>query len=311
MLDLRQLEAFRAVMLAGSVTGAGDLLGLTQPTISKLIAQLERRIAMKLFDRERGRLVPRAEAQAFLTQVDKIFKVVEETARQAQQLARGQVGRLRVVAIPPLALGILPQAITQFSREHADVEIALSVRGSSYIGEWVETQQADIGLFSHTGPIAGLETEIFYRAPAICVLPRSHPLTGKRKLTPQDLAGQRFIGLGRETAFHHRVDRVFVEAGVERHALIHAGQSAIACAMVAQGAGVTVVDPLSALHSFEIGGVVLRRFSPEVMFEARIVTSPLMPRSLLAEAFLLRLAEARKDLDLKLQAALRQSGPRN
>ncbi|HWG06312.1 MAG TPA: LysR family transcriptional regulator, partial [Beijerinckiaceae bacterium] len=114
MLDLRQLEAFRAVMLVGSVTGAGDLLGLTQPTISKLIAQLERRIAMKLFDRERGRLVPRAEAQAFLTQVDKIFKVAEETARHAQRLARGQVGRLRVVAIPPLALGIVPQAITQF-----------------------------------------------------------------------------------------------------------------------------------------------------------------------------------------------------
>ena len=41
--------------------------------MSKLIAQLERRIAMKLFDRERGRLVPRAEAQAFLMQVDKIF----------------------------------------------------------------------------------------------------------------------------------------------------------------------------------------------------------------------------------------------
>ena len=61
-MNLRQMEAFKTLMFAGSVTAAAELLRLSQPTISKLIAQLERSTRLRLFERRKRRLVPTQEA---------------------------------------------------------------------------------------------------------------------------------------------------------------------------------------------------------------------------------------------------------
>src|SRR5256885_16706891 len=65
-MNFKQLEAFQAIMLSGSTTGAAERLGLSQPGISRLLAQLEQDLGLRLFIREKGRLVPTQEAEALL-----------------------------------------------------------------------------------------------------------------------------------------------------------------------------------------------------------------------------------------------------
>ncbi len=69
MINTRQIEAFRAIMLAGTVTGAAERLRISQPAVSRLISQLESKSKLKLFQRQRQRLHPTPEAIAFYREV--------------------------------------------------------------------------------------------------------------------------------------------------------------------------------------------------------------------------------------------------
>jgi DNA-binding transcriptional LysR family regulator len=308
-MNLRQLEAFRAVMRSGSVTEAGKLLRLTQPTISKLIAQLERSSGLKLFVRDKGRLVPRPEAEKLLRQADRVFSAVEELGRNAKRLATGAGGHLRIVAIPPLAMRFLPDAVTSFLERRPDVRITLNVRGSSYVPNWIATQQADIGFTSSATSAAGMASEGFMSGAAVCILPKGHRLAAARTIRPRDLEREEIISLGRETAFSHLLDRVFAEAGVTRNVIAETGYSMIAGRMVANGRGLAIIDPVSALDQFDSGDVVLRAFEPEVRFEIKLVHPAHGGLSLPAQAFLRHLEDARKTKEKRLRSALRAGLP--
>jgi DNA-binding transcriptional LysR family regulator len=304
LTSIRQLEAFRAVMLAGSVTRAAELVRLTQPTVSKLIAQLERAMDLKLFERSRGRLIPTPEAEALLHQIDKVFAAVDEVGRNARQLAQGRSGHIRITAIPALGLEFLPRAVASFLEARPDMRVTLNIRASRYVAEWVATQQADLGFVSGTIAAPGTVSEIFQEVSGVCVLPRGHALARKRAIKPADLANERFVSLGRDTAFRYLLDRTFAEASVSRRIIIETNYSASACALVAAGAGVTIVDPISALDRFELGGVVLRPFYPEVKFEASILTPFQASRSLLAQEFLTHLSKLQRDANDRLRKAV-------
>ncbi len=304
-MNLRQLEAFRAVMRSGSVTEAGKLLRLTQPTISKLIAQLERSTGLKLFMRTKGRLLARPEAETLLRQADRVFQAVEELGRNTKRLANGHGGHVRIVAIPPLALRFLPDAAASFLERHADMRVTLNVRGSSYVPDWIATQQADIGFTSSAAPMAGMAAEPFMTGAAVCILPQNHRLAGVRTLRAKDLERENIVSLGRETAFSHLLDLVFAQAGVSRNVVAETGYSSIAGRMVAKGRGVAIIDPVSALDQFEAGGVALRAFEPEVRFETKLLHPTQGGLSVPAQAFLRHLEGVRKDYEKRLKTALR------
>jgi DNA-binding transcriptional LysR family regulator len=305
MINLRELEAFRALMLAGSVTGAAQMLRVTQPTISKFVAQLERRSKVRLFDRNRGRLAPRSEARRLLAQVEKVFSAVEEVERSATQLSRGDVGRIRIVSIPPIAFGLLPAAAAAFGRCRPDVQISIDIRGSSHIGEWLTTDQADLGFVSGRPKFNGFVTECVYRSNAVCVLGKGHPLAGRKALSAKELAGENFIALGRDTAFQHMIDYAFDDAGVAPTIVLRTGYSAVACALAARGAGAAVVDPISAFNRWECGDATLRRFEPIIEYESSAVAPQRTLKSDLIREFVACVETAGHDLDARVASALK------
>lgn len=285
-VSVRQLEAFRAVILTGSVTGAADMLHLTQPTVSKLLAELEYRTGLTLFDRVRQRLVPRPEAHSLFQRVDKTFAALEEVTRDARRLAHGQSGHLRIVAMPAFGLSVLPRAVGAFLRERPDVTVDFNIRASTYVTEWVANRQADLGFATATPVSSGVTLAQFERLQGVCVLPADHRLAGQAVIRPKDLDGERFVSFGRESAFRHLIDEVFRVEGVARRIVIEVGYAAAACSLVAADVGVAIVDPLSALDAARAGNVTLARFAPEVPFIVDTVFPSGVASSVLATQFL-------------------------
>src|SRR5271154_2441336 len=105
-MNLRQIEVFRAVMLAGSVTDAARLLRVSQPAVSRLLRHTEDRLGMPLFKRTKGRVYP---------------------TEQAQVLAESRSGRLRIAVSPSLGLAFVPKAIALFCKPRPKVKISLEV----------------------------------------------------------------------------------------------------------------------------------------------------------------------------------------
>ncbi len=97
-LNLRQIEAFRAAFQTGSMTAAGDLMGITQPAISRLIRDLEAEIAIRLFDRTGGRITPTPDAVALFREVERSFHGLDRISRAAAELRGRREGALRIAA---------------------------------------------------------------------------------------------------------------------------------------------------------------------------------------------------------------------
>src|SRR5262245_3427845 len=113
-MNLRQIEAFRALMLSGTVQGAADLMRISQPAVSRLLGELERSSGLALFDRARRRLRPRPEAHLFFREVQQAFAGLDRLRQKAHDIRAFGLGELRVATVPALAVGFIPQVCQAF-----------------------------------------------------------------------------------------------------------------------------------------------------------------------------------------------------
>ena len=114
MLNIRQLECFRAIMTTGNMTQAAEMLGIAQPSASSLIANLEHSLGFELFDRSKGRLIATPEARALLPDVVLSLETVELTKHRARQIKEDRRGDLSIVSYPDIAIDFLPSLLSRF-----------------------------------------------------------------------------------------------------------------------------------------------------------------------------------------------------
>lgn len=280
----RQLEAFRAVILRQSITRAAEMLHVTQPAVTRLILDLETEIGFSLFSREKGRLFPTSDALLLYQEVERSFVGVERIAHAAQQIRSLTRGSLNVAAAPALALNLLPEWITDFTRAHEGVTVSLLVHGTRLVGELVASEQCDIGFVTYTTWQPGVRLETLFSASMKCILPGRHRLSRKRVITPEDLAGEKFISFPRELDTRRIVDDIFASRHIERVMSAECQLSAAIATFVARGAGVSIIDPVSTDYLTE--GISVRDFAPAIPFEYGVVTSDRLAPSRLTSAFL-------------------------
>ncbi|MDH3234423.1 MAG: LysR substrate-binding domain-containing protein [Alphaproteobacteria bacterium] len=262
-LNLRQLEAFKAVMETGTVSQAAGVLNVSQPAVSKLIANFERAVGFDVFDRAHGRLAPTPEAAILYNVVERAFVSVAQIGQSAIDIRERRHGRLMIGVMPALSTGFIQEVATEFLVDRPRVTLTLDARSSARVIESLAGQQLDLGIVAAGLDHAGVETEFFCRVEAVCVLPSDHRLAKKDVIVPTDLDGEHFISLTMLDRIRPRIDHPFEEAGVRRILRIDTPMAASACAFVAKGAGVAIVDPFSALEARD-GRIVIKPFAPAV-----------------------------------------------
>jgi DNA-binding transcriptional LysR family regulator len=294
-VNIRQLEAFRALMIAGTAKGAARLLGISQPAISKLIEQSEKNLRLTLFDRSRGRLTPTPEARLLFEEVERTFIAVDKVHEIASDIKTANAGSLTIAALPALGLGLIPKAVARFHLAHAATRISISIQTSAKIEESAAAQHIDFGIAEFPFARLGMETEDFCRVEHVLGVPASHPLAKRRIVKPEDLAGSPFISLTRSTVGRHMIDQVFVQAQVERNMMVEAQFAAVIASMIAQGVGVGLIDPFTAAD-FRDKGVVALRFEPKIEFHVGILHPTHRPMSRVAREFLAVLRACRNEV---------------
>jgi DNA-binding transcriptional LysR family regulator len=283
-LQHRHIEVFRAVMTAGSVTGAAALLFTSQPTVSRELSRLAQLLGFTLFDRVKGRLQPTQQALALFDEVQRSYVGLERIAGMAASLRQFTHGQLSVVCQPAFAHFLLPGACKAFLAAHPGVSVSITTQESPLLEEWLSAQRHDLGLTEHDVPPPGTQLTPLMQADEVCVLPAGHALAHKRKLRPVDFQGLPFVSLSPSDPYRLQVDAVFRQAGVERRQVVETHSAASVCAMVQQGLGLAIVNPLTALD-FVDRGVVVRPFSVSIPFRVSLVRPVHRPRSPLVDVF--------------------------
>ena len=187
-ITLRHLEAFRAVMVRRTVTGAAEMLGVTQPVVTRLIADLEQRIAIALFTRDKGRLAPTPEATLLFADVNQSLMGIERIANAASGIKALKLGHLEIAAAPNMALSFLPRAIASFSLERPETLITMHMHSSSTVLDMVQSGRCNLGFAMvpvHATRHGNSETLV--SAKMVGVIPVGHRLATRKVLNPEDL----------------------------------------------------------------------------------------------------------------------------
>lgn len=285
-LNHRQLEAFRALIQTGSVTEAAKRMHITQPATSRLIADLESNVGYVLFRREKKRLSPTPEALALFEEVDRSFIGIGEIAEAAKEIGNFRRGSLRIASLPALALEFLPRIITQFCNDKPDISISLQIHSSQRVTQCVASQQYDLGFTETQTANAAVNTRLLCDAPMLAILPKGHAMLKHASLTPKHFEGENFVSLGSNYSPRKLIDAVFQANDVKRKLQIETQLSLAAGNLVASGAGVSIIDNVTACNLRDLGLVETRPFVPEITFNYWVLHPSHWPLSRLGETFL-------------------------
>jgi len=299
-LTHRHLEVFRAVMSAGNVTRAAAMLHTSQPTVSRELARLELVLGFALFDRVRGRLQPTARALALQAEVERSWLGLERIADTARALREFAQGRLAIACLPALAHALLPDAIRRFVAAWPQASVSITPQDSPLLETWLTEQHFDIGLTERREAPPGTDIAALLEADEVAVLPEGHALLARRVLQPRDFTGQPFVSFAPADPYREQIDAFFAAQGIARLLSLETRSAVSVCALVRQGLGVAIVNPLTAME-LAGQGLQVRPLGWSIPFHVSVVTPQFRPANPLREPFVAALHDAAATLRGRLK----------
>jgi DNA-binding transcriptional LysR family regulator len=246
-MNLSYFAAFRAVMLAGTVSGAAQMLGRSQPAVSRLLDKLEYELGVQLFERRKGLVTPTPHAHTLLTEIERAYVSLDSLRLSALRLAKGEESQISIATMPALGIDFIPYVLSQFHSDWPNIKITLSVRTSARVEEFAAAQQIDFGLAEMPYSRSGFKVETFSTAPYVVAIPRKHPLAERSSVGLEDLASTLFISYSSFAPGRHLFDQASRTSGIETQYIYETNLSAPAYSMVKRGLGVAIIDPFTAV----------------------------------------------------------------
>ncbi|MGN6317156.1 LysR family transcriptional regulator [Trinickia sp.] len=265
-MKFRLIEVFKAMLEFGTVTAAAHSLKISQPAMTKLIAQLQEELDLVLFEQRGGRLVPTAEARALAGSMQRAWDGVIELKEAAREIRDMRRGQLSIVASPGIAQTLMAEFVAQFAKESQRLTINLHSQSSPRVIDWTADGQADVGIAIMLAPRAGVQVERLGSLTGVCALSALHRLASKEVIRADDLRDEAFISLAEIDGSRSRIESAFEASAVDRNILLTTPQSSVALALVTHGAGCAIIDEASARLA-DPSRVVIRPFVPAVEFD--------------------------------------------
>jgi DNA-binding transcriptional LysR family regulator len=289
-MKLRHIEIFHAVYVNGSVSAAARALNVSQPSVSKMLRHAESLLGFNLIQRTNGGLVPTEDAHVLFADVSEIQDRVYALREAGRNLRRGIGGVLRISALPSLALGALPTAVAHFMRNHENVKFDLQTVHHDDLLRKLYEREADVAIAYQVPPATPIgnrwlgegELVLLYREEDMPDAPPSVEL--------DVLRGKPFISLAASGPIGALFSQELQRRDLELDEVVSARTFYIACALVRQGVGMTVVDNFTAQASLT-PGLSMRPLKPRLTFDVQAMFLTNRPPGALACDFLKTLGQ--------------------
>lgn len=261
---IHKLEMLIALAKERHFGRAAESLGITQPSLSAGIKQLEEQLGVKLVQRGSrfGGLTP--EGQRAL---DMARGIVRDTRRLREEMRfsrHGLTGQIRLAVIPT-ALTWASVLATRFNAAHPNVGFSIMSRSSVEVLDMIGNLEADAGIsYLDNEPLGRMAAQALYRERYTLVCHRAHPLAGRATVGWRDLDGLKLCLLSPDMQNRRIINRNFAEAGLVPAAMIESNSTVVLVSNVAAGEWVTILPTdiagfLSAGHPLAVvpldGGV--------------------------------------------------------
>lgn len=246
-MRLRQIEVFHAIYTSGSMTNAARLLHVSQPSVSKVLAHAEQQLGYPLFDRVKGKLIPTPEAHRLFGHVAGVYQQVDELRSVARNLKSVASSTLRIVSTPAFGTDFLPQTIARFLARHPESDFEIETAHLDGIHQGLLQSRFDVGLCfsSNRQPQPGIAVDRLVTSECVLLAPEAKRFDTSR-VRVEELAGLPFIALNSHGPLGRRLQS-YLENGRAKPKVVAVTETYhVARALAGAGAGLTIVDAVTA-----------------------------------------------------------------
>lgn len=194
-IELRHLRYFVSVAETENFTRAAERLGVSQPSVSQQIRDLEQLLGTPLFMRL-GKRVRLTEAGLALARTaSQVLKKLEQAREAVRSVASLERAHLEIGVIPALHLALVPPALRRLAQAHPGLSVTVHERPSREIEVEVESGRYDLGLGLLGQPSPNLEFKRLLVQEFSLIVAPGHPLAGKSRLAIRSLADVPLVAL--------------------------------------------------------------------------------------------------------------------
>ena len=260
-IELRLWRQFAAVAGELHFGRAARSLHMTQPPLTQAIAQLERLLGVRLFERTKRSVRLTAAGEALLPPVRELLARARELPAQARAAAGGELGRLRIAFVSTVGFALLPQWLRAFRARHPQVQMELIEATGDVQLEAFARGEIDAGFMLHSPGFAprALQHRTVAREPLVLALPEAHPLATSSRLPLAQVLAEPLVIFPRRIvpSLHDAVLGMYHDSGCEPRVVQEAIQMQTIVNLVAAGLGLAWVP--ESVRQFQRGGVVYRQ----------------------------------------------------
>lgn len=178
--NLHRMQIFRVVYEMLNISAAARKMGLSQPTVSRHVATLERELQFQLFHNVGGRIEPTWEGHRLYSESEGLFDRISHIATSIDSIRRGAKESLRIISSTALCMSILPAAVGDIHRRMPELDIVIEGGGQRAQIEALRGHVADIAVGGAVPEPIDLRQTVVGEMPLVAVLPKRHPLAGAR-----------------------------------------------------------------------------------------------------------------------------------
>ena len=262
-LQIRQVEAFKALIEQGTASRAAAVLHVTQPAVSKLLSHLEEETGLVLFERVKGRLSPTEQGIRFYAEVDRIFSGMRQLEESIAIIQRNDKRHFSIGVLPALSGPFIQRVTMMFLSHCPDVYPTVHTRASNMVSDRVAMRQMDVGLTSSLISNPNLVVTPIMEIPLVCIMPKGHHLSELQYVSPDDLRGVPFVSYTNNGSIRTTSNDVLRAYGINLNIVLECETAPTLCEFVCAGLGVSLVHPLSTIelqHRMDI-----RHFKPDIV----------------------------------------------
>ncbi|MFC0686334.1 MULTISPECIES: LysR family transcriptional regulator [Sphingomonadaceae] len=294
-MNLRQIEVFHAVYLHGTVSAAARSLGVSQPSVTKVLRHAEKSIGMPLFERAKGRLIPTQEARALFDEVTEIQERVRSLRHACHNMRQGRGSLLRISALPSLGLGALPDAVARFMGGHEDILFDLQTLHHDEMVRKLYEQETDIAISFEVPPAAPVAHQVIGEGELVVLFREEDIPNAPSRLHLNELCDHKFISPVQSGPIGQMLASELGRLDVVLDEVVSARTYYVAAALVRAGVGMAIVDNFTAAAWSE-PGLASRPLQPALTFDINAVYLQDRPPSRAAADFLQMLSEVIEEL---------------
>ncbi|MCY1740134.1 LysR family transcriptional regulator [Ensifer sp. SL37] len=277
-MEVRDLEAFLAVMSTGSITGAARLLDRSQSQVTRLIQDLETSLGFALFERNGPRIAPTDKGIAFHEDAERFVSGIGHLRNRAKAIAGKEPEPIEIAATPAFASGIIPIALAELPEHLLPHTINLRSMPAEAAVQSVFARTADFCVTSLPADQPGLDVQGFFEGRCVAAVAPHDPLAAKDVISIADLAGRTLVTMSNPFRLRHSVDEALNAAGVRPNRIIATNAANNAVQVASLGLGVAIIEPATA-YGLQSAPIVIRPLDVEIPFLWAILSAGSRPLS--------------------------------